>query len=49
MVDDDVTRDRYENFSDEWHTALAEYEQAATRSLGRVKGPSETLGRRKRA
>jgi hypothetical protein len=49
MVDDDVTRDRYDNFSDEWHVALAEYEKAADRALTRGSDPAETVDRRRRA
>jgi hypothetical protein len=35
MVDDDVTANRYEDFSHEWDVAFAEYERAAERALSR--------------
>jgi hypothetical protein len=49
MVDDDVTRERYDNFSDEWHVAFAEYEKAAGRALTRGSDAAETEDRRRRA
>jgi hypothetical protein len=49
MVDDDVTRDKYEHRSDEWHAALAEYEKAAGRALKRMRAPSAAWDKRRRA
>jgi hypothetical protein len=49
MVDDDVTRDKYENLSAEWRVAFAEYEKGAERALKRISEPSRAWGKRRRA
>lgn len=49
MVDDDVTRGKYENFSEEWVVAFEMYEKAAERALGRLKDASASWDKRKKA
>ena len=49
MVDDDVTRGTYEDFSEEWDMAFEMYEGAAEQALGRVKDASSSGEKRKKA
>jgi hypothetical protein len=49
MVDDDVTRERYGDFSIEWHAAFTKYRNAAARILGRLSESSSTASTRRRA
>ncbi len=49
MVDDDVTRDKYASFSEEWDIAFLEYEKAANRALARPKHAWMTGEKRRRA
>lgn len=49
MVDDDVTNQKYENWSAEWKVAFAEYSKAAARVLGRRQEPWIKRDERRRA
>jgi hypothetical protein len=49
MVDDDVTAEQYESFSQEWDIAFAAYEKAAERALAHLSEVSLEWERRKRA
>jgi hypothetical protein len=49
MVDDDVTRGTYVDFSEEWDIAFEMYEKAAERALARVKDASSSWAKRKKA